>query len=891
MRSLKRLLILFSLMLALGALVACGGTAPESAEEPETTTSESEEEMAEEEMEEEDHSEEEMAEEEMEEEAMADAVELRMTWYTDGNEDVVIREILDQFEAENPDIKVVVDNVAYQSGILENLPIQLAAGEGPDLARVTNLGGLSEYYLDISPYVDTAYWEESFGPFLNWTRPSGDTSGIYGMMTQLTVTGPYINKTLFDQAGVEVPTGDVTWEEWADLTQQVADATGTDFAMAMDRTGHRFAGPAISQGAGYFNADGYPAIDDEGFRAMSQLLIDWHEDGTMPIDVWASSSGAYVPANDLFVNGQVVLYMSGSWQIGQFANTIGDAFDWQVIPNPCGPGACSGMPGGAALVPIKDTDHPEEVARVMDYLAQADVLEQFSAKTLFIPGHLGLAESGVAYETDIEAASGALSTFVEQVGKLDQTAFDLQAYPYNFSIFNASRDRLTQVILGELTLDEAVPRMQDDIDQAIFEASGGELGAAAADEPEEEAEMGEPVELRMTWYTDGNEDVVMRDLLDRFEAENPNITVVMDTVAYQSGILENLPIQLAAGEGPDLARVTNLGGLSEYYLDISPYVNTAYWEDNFGPFLNWVRPAGDTSGIYGMMTQLTVTGPYINKTLFDQAGVEVPTGDVTWEEWADLTQQVADATGTDFAMAMDRTGHRFAGPAISQGAGYFDADGNPALDDEGFRAMAQLLVDWHDDGTMPIDVWASSSGAYVPANDLFVNGQVVLYMSGSWQIGQFANSIGDAFDWQVIPNPCGPGACSGMPGGAALVPIKDTEHPEEVAMLMDFLAQEEILGEFSARTLFIPGHLGLSSSGVAYETDLEAASNALSTFVGQVGKLDQTAFDLQAYPFNFSIFNASRDRITQVILDELTLDEAMERIQEDVDQAIAEAGG
>ena len=38
------------------------------------------------------------------------------------------------------------------------------------------------------------------------------------------------------------------------------------------------------------------------------------------------------------------------------------------------------------------------------------------------------------------------------------------------------------------------------------------------------------VELRMTWYTDGNEDVVMRDLLDRFEMENSDIRVVMDNV-------------------------------------------------------------------------------------------------------------------------------------------------------------------------------------------------------------------------------------------------------------------------------------------------------------------------------------------------------------------------
>jgi len=32
--------------------------------------------------------------------------------------------------------------------MIEQLPVQLAAGEGPDIARVTDLGGLNKFYLD-----------------------------------------------------------------------------------------------------------------------------------------------------------------------------------------------------------------------------------------------------------------------------------------------------------------------------------------------------------------------------------------------------------------------------------------------------------------------------------------------------------------------------------------------------------------------------------------------------------------------------------------------------------------------------------------------------------------------------------------------------------------------
>lgn len=411
-------------------------------------------------------------------------------------------------------------------------------------------------------------------------------------------------------------------------------------------------------------------------------------------------------------------------------------------------------------------------------------------------------------------------------------------------------------------------------------------GAAPAAPPSTEV-----VELRITWYDDGNEGEILRELLDRFEANNPDIRVTIDTVPYSSGILQTLPVQLEAGEGPDMARVTQFGILARHFLDLRPYLsNPAYWEENFGPFLNWMQAEPGGNAIPGFMTQLTVTGPFINRTLFEQAGVPVPSDasdQVTWEEWAAATRQVADATGT-FAMAMDRSGHRLAGPAVSMGATFFDEEGHPrVVDDAGFRAMAEYMVQWHADGTMIPEVWVGTAGSYQAANEPFINGQLVFYMSGSWQVGQFNRLIGDAFDWEAVPNPCGPAACTGMPGGAGLVAIGTTRHPQEVARVMEYLTQEEVLAEFYARTLFIPGHLGLAAKGVDFAADLPQALTSLNVFAGEVGKLAPLAYDLQAYRYNTILFNAIRDRLTQVFTGELTLDEALQRMQDDIDAGIA----
>src|SRR6185437_13799369 len=63
----------------------------------------------------------------------AHAGEIRVACYSDGNECEVTQDLAKRFESQNADVKVVVDKVPYKA-ILEQLPVQLAAGEGPDIA-------------------------------------------------------------------------------------------------------------------------------------------------------------------------------------------------------------------------------------------------------------------------------------------------------------------------------------------------------------------------------------------------------------------------------------------------------------------------------------------------------------------------------------------------------------------------------------------------------------------------------------------------------------------------------------------------------------------------------------------------------------------------------------
>jgi alpha-1,4-digalacturonate transport system substrate-binding protein len=396
-------------------------------------------------------------------------------------------------------------------------------------------------------------------------------------------------------------------------------------------------------------------------------------------------------------------------------------------------------------------------------------------------------------------------------------------------------------------------------------------------------------DIRVMCYQDGIECDVTAAIAKRFEAQNPGTKVIIDTVPYKT-IVEQLPVQLAAGQGPDIARVTDLGGLSKYYLDVRPHLkNAAYMETNFGSTLPWLRPTAADKGIYGFMSQLTMTGPYVNKTLFEQAKVAIPGPKATWDEWVEAARKVSKATQTPAALAWDRSGHRFAGPAISYGAKIFDAKGDLVLD-AGYKTAVTKFVAWHKDGAMLKEVWGGSGGStYADSIGEFKNGRVAMVLSGSWQINRLQKDIGNAFDWSAVPNPCGPAACTGIPGGAAWVALKTSKSPKEVGAFLEFMAQEANYSEFVSKTDNIPAHAGLAKKGVNYATATPAARAALGVFSSGVASLSPVAFQFQGYKYNRAIMLPTVARVTQAIVGEMSVDEAFGKIGADMTDAVKQA--
>ncbi|MGE4610042.1 MAG: ABC transporter substrate-binding protein [Paracoccaceae bacterium] len=398
----------------------------------------------------------------------ANAVDLDLMMSNVDAKSSVFSEMADRYMEANPDVNITLNLVGYNV-IREQLPIQLEAGTGPDMAFVTQLGGLNPHYLDLTPYVDADDWEEAYGAVMPWYR-AGAPDGIFGYHSEMTVTGPYVNLTMFEEAEVELPAPGATWEEWADAAQEVMDATGSYAGMVMDRSGHRFAGPAMSYGAQYFGDDGNFVVDD-GFRAFAGLMMEWHASGLMPADIWPAVSGSkYANGNEMFFNQDVAFYMSGSWNTANVQQNVGDKFDYAVVPVPCGPAGCGIMPGGQGLVVFTSGDAEKEAASAafVDWMAADDQAREWASRTFAIPANSRLQAEGLDYIAAgaSDAVAEGLKTFTAMAAAAaEQTpqAYRMQGTANNSTFFNATIRYLGAALNGELTLEEALQKIEEDI--------------------------------------------------------------------------------------------------------------------------------------------------------------------------------------------------------------------------------------------------------------------------------------------------------------------------------------------------------------------------------------------------------------------------------------------
>jgi len=292
-------------------------------------------------------------------------------------------------------------------------------------------------------------------------------------------------------------------------------------------------------------------------------------------------------------------------------------------------------------------------------------------------------------------------------------------------------------------------------------SGGGQKEGGAASPPKGE-DGGEQVEILLGYYSSDSSDAKMKELIDRFEEQHPNIKVKTQSAPYGQ-FYQKLDTQIAAGQAPDVWLSDGVYVMK--YAQRGAAKDLTDWivrdlkaEDYYGLDFN-----KDAEGRYwGVPQGIQVGVLFYNKDLFDKAGVDYPTEDWTWEDLkstaATLTVDAAGKTAEDAGFdpaSVNQFGLTF----FSITEGWFSvmkSYGGGVLDEKAENSIVNTpenkqAFEWMVDGmqrgiiTDPVDLKSFQSNTAV-----FPSGSAAMRI-GIYARVQAANEAGLNYDVTLLP--------------------------------------------------------------------------------------------------------------------------------------------
>ena len=391
--------------------------------------------------------------------AMADdAVTIRYGIW-DSNQEPTLRAIADKFEEENPDIKVEIELTPYKE-YFTALETGATGGSAPDVFWM-NAPHVTEYarggmLTDLSPLIEgseTVAKEDFPESLINLYTVDGTW---YGMPKGFDTIAVWYNKEIFDNAGVDYPTDDWTWDDFVSIAEKLTDPEQGIYGAAVQ----------LDEQAGWYNTigsfGGYVISDDKktsGFddpktKAGIQCWADLIEKGVSPTYAQLSDTSS----QNMFESGKLAMQWNGSWSVSEYLgiDEIKDKIDVVALPTVDGNRSC--VIHGLGNVIFSQTQHPEEAWKFVEFLGGKEAMTM-------------QAEAAI----DISARTETTSIWVESHPEYNlQVYMDAAqyAYPYpasaNTSAWSSPMyDEVYAAFNGDKTVDEACDELAQIMNDAL----------------------------------------------------------------------------------------------------------------------------------------------------------------------------------------------------------------------------------------------------------------------------------------------------------------------------------------------------------------------------------------------------------------------------------------
>ena len=275
--------------------------------------------------------------------------------------------IVAAFEEENPDITVEVETVPY-ADYFTKLQTAVAGGTVADTFEL-NYENFVTYASNGSLAELSTVDADVYAPSLLEAFQQDGTQ--YGLPASFSNVVLYYNKALFDDAGVDYPTADWTWEDEQAAAEKLTDEAAGVWGDYQPVTFHEFYKALAQAGGEFLNADRTQATFNsaEGIAAAEWLV--GKAGTTMPTE----ADGAGTPDFDtnLFKEGKLAMWHTGIWMFGALSEQAD--LDWDIAVEPGSAQKASAMFTNGVVVSA-DSDNADAAQQWLEFLTASDVTVQ-----------------------------------------------------------------------------------------------------------------------------------------------------------------------------------------------------------------------------------------------------------------------------------------------------------------------------------------------------------------------------------------------------------------------------------------------------------------------------------------------------------------------------------
>ncbi|MDT4763341.1 sugar ABC transporter substrate-binding protein [Sphaerochaeta sp. PS] len=381
------------------------------------------------------------------EDASKKDVTLSVLWFNDGNESEVFLKTMDDYLKANPNITLDLQIVAYNE-YDQKLKLMISGGNPPDLARITTntLSVVVDSLEPIDNHVqDIEAVKKQYLPSMVAFASNKDGKFV-AYPTEATANGMLVNKTAFNNAGIDVDEVSKTWTwgEWETIIKKVLAANPKmKYGLAVDFTPHRFSTIMYQWGGHFLNADQSSInFNNPGTIETLKWFKHVHDAALLPKSVWLGSEN---PA-ELFQAGLVAGHIGGSWNINTYNKNVKD-FEWKAVRMPKGL-INSSVPGGKFVASFKGSKNQAEAFKFMAAFADKTHNEIYSRDTFNIPSRN---DAVVTYPSNSED----FKVFLEELKVTPAFTADEWKNTNLSKVTTYIREQIVEVLLGNITAEQA----------------------------------------------------------------------------------------------------------------------------------------------------------------------------------------------------------------------------------------------------------------------------------------------------------------------------------------------------------------------------------------------------------------------------------------------------